>query len=255
MKYTLLEMVQTILSAMDSDEVSDIDENPESKQVTDIIKLVYYNMVADLDLPETRSMFELVASGDSNKPTLMTLPSDVMELQSVRYDQKETGDTNPLYTVVDYIPWPEMQWLLNSYDTSNSNMSSFTHSVSGDTIEIKYINDKWPQWYSSYDDNTLIFDSYYSAEDTTLVANKTQCFGIRAPTFTKSNTFTPSLDHRQFMLLINEAKALAFAEMKQTVHNKAEQMARRNRGVLLRSKYRLTDQQRGFHTLPNYGRK
>jgi hypothetical protein len=97
MKYTLLELVQLILSSLNSDEVSAIDESPESDKVVKIIKFVYNNMVSDLNLPEQMTMFELTASGDNTKPTLMTLPADIIRLDSIRYNQKLTAETNPQF--------------------------------------------------------------------------------------------------------------------------------------------------------------
>ncbi len=45
MKYTLLEIVQEILSDMDSDEVNSIDDTTESEQVATIVKSTYLSMM------------------------------------------------------------------------------------------------------------------------------------------------------------------------------------------------------------------
>lgn len=84
MKYTLIELVQRILESMDSDEVSDISQTPESLAVANIVKECYFNIISGLDLPESKGIFQLDASTDSAKPAIMTLPSnglDVLTLQ------------------------------------------------------------------------------------------------------------------------------------------------------------------------------
>lgn len=254
MKYTLKEMVDLILSSMDSDQVNDITDTEEAQQVVKIIRFVYNNMVADLNLPEHFSLFELEASGDNTQPTIMTLPSNVIELRSIKYNNIEGTETNPDFIKVHWMDWADFSNLMNSYNTDNTNMGSFTRTINGDSITFKYVNDKMPQWWSSFDDGTIVFDSYNADEDTTLQGEKTQCWGQLSTTFTESNTFTPDLDSKQFAFLINESKSLAFAEMKQTAHQKAEQMGRRNKISMQRSKQRL----QGFDAYsryPDYGRK
>ncbi len=51
--------------------------------------------------------------------------------------------------------------------------------------------------------------------DTTLQTSKTLCYGQIIPTFTLEDSFIPDLDDTQFPLLLNEAKAIAFVELKQ----------------------------------------
>ena len=48
---TLLEIVQDILSDMDSDEVNSINDSVESLQVAQIVKTAYYNIVDGKDYP------------------------------------------------------------------------------------------------------------------------------------------------------------------------------------------------------------
>ncbi len=60
-----------------------------------------------------------------------------------------------------------------------------------------------------------------------LQKSKVQCYGEIVPSWTHSNTFTPNLDAKHFTLLLNEAKAQAFIELKQQANPKAEKRARR----------------------------
>jgi len=68
------------------------------------------------------------------------------------------------------------------------------------------------------------------------------------------DTFIPELDDQQFPLLLNEAKSLAFFELKQTPHTKAEQEARRQWTSLQRDKS-VDDKPSSFDALPNFGRR
>src|SRR5260370_16957942 len=85
MRLTLLEMVQTILASMDSDEVNSITDTTESSQVAQIIKHVYLNILARADLPEHRQLFSLVSSTDTNLPVVMFRPEEVNRIEWIKY--------------------------------------------------------------------------------------------------------------------------------------------------------------------------
>jgi len=64
----------------------------------------------------------------------------------------------------------------------------------------------------------------------------------------------PALDSTQFSLLVNQSKALAFAELKQQVHSIAERRARRAWIRLQKKKQNIPANAEGFIHSPNYGR-
>jgi hypothetical protein len=227
MKMNLLKMVQLILSSMDSDEVNSISDTAESLQIVDIIESTYYDLADTLDLPDHWDFFELDPSNDINKPTLMYLPSNVASLEWVQYDVRENGETTR--NMRDIIPLERREFLnrMNSYDTTNTDTYSYDLLVGSATFPILGKNDKHPTYFTTNNDRTLIFDSYDSSVDGTLMGNKTLCYGMLYPTFTREDTFIPDLVDRQFTLLFNEAKSTAFADLKQVSNAKAEQRARR----------------------------
>lgn len=253
MRYTLLEMVQTILASMDSDEVDSISDTVESQQVATLLKGVYYDLAVDLKLPEHDGLFELTASGSSSQPTLMYVPSAVCRIDQVRYNNKLSTDTYSNYQNVYYKPWNEFQDMQQSLKDATSNVGEMTFTNNGESFEIMYWNNRMPTWFSSVDDYTLVFDAYDSDEDTTLQKSKTQCYGAVYPTWTESDAFEPDLDPTQFSYLINRAKVRAFAELKQATNQEAAAETRiqkiRNQTVKRRVP-NLTEHER----LPKYGR-
>src|SRR5262245_44370522 len=104
MKYTLLDMVQTILSGMSSDEVNSITDNEESIAVARIIRGVYYDIVAAEHMPENFRLFSLEASTDATKPVLMTRPTNANSIQWVKYNKATITDTNPNWIEIKYMP-------------------------------------------------------------------------------------------------------------------------------------------------------
>ena len=253
--YTLLEYVQTILSALDSDEVNNYNDTTESTQVAHIVKTVWNDINNRADLPEHYQLFELTASGDNTKPTLMTKPSDVDTIIWIEYNKVISGDTDPLYQPVSFMPLDEFFAMQDSLRVSDTTVGSWDQTLdSSDSITFIYRNDKAPDYYTTWNDTTLIFDSYDSAVDTTLQKTKTRCYGKKDQTFTMSNSFVPFADRDMSTLLLNEAKVLAFAELKQMGHDVARQWAARNWAKLNKSKRGIDNLRNELDRVPNYGR-
>jgi hypothetical protein len=255
-KDTLLTLVQDILSAMDSDEVNSINDTTESLQVARLIRNTYYDIVDRTGLPEDETLFNLIASGSSLQPTVMTLPSNISKMRWVKYDLHKSTDTDTFFTDVLWLPVKDFfnrsDQLRNGTD---ANVSTATLVIGANSVPFYYTNNAGPQYYTSYDDVTVIFDSFDSAVDATLQSSKTQCAGKINETFSVVDSYVPPLNDAQFSLLRNEAKSLAFAELKQTVHAKAEGTAKRQWTALQRNKRQIEGKSAEFNRLPNYGRK
>ncbi len=256
MKYTLLGLTQRILSAMESDEVNSISDTVESQAVADIIEECFWEITSTLDLPEHFDFFELEASGDSTKPILMTRPTDVLSLDTIHYDNIDTilSETNPRYVPVKYLEVPFFMSMIDGYDTDEDNVDTFDMTIDGDSISIKYYNDRFPTWYTTFDDRTILFESFRLDIENTLQKDKTRCYGMITPTFTQSDAFTPDLDPRQIMLLLNQAKAQCFIELKQVENVDAERKSRRARISTQKKKHDINYPKSYRDTLANYGR-
>ena len=255
MRYTLLEIVQEILSAMESDEVDSIEDTVESNAVALLVKGVYFDMISEMDLPEHNTLFELNASGDITKPCQMTIPTNVMRLDWIKYDNKADADTNKDYQPVNYINFTEFLERQNALrnDTTGVGQQEFTQN--GETFEVMYMDDRMPSYYTTTDENVLLFDAYDSDIDTTLQKSKTMCSGVVYPTWTMSDGFYPDLDPTQFAFLRNRAKVRAFAELKQIENAEAAGEARRQKIVTQKRKHKVDKGPAVFNVGARYGRK
>lgn len=254
MKYTLLELVQSVLGSIDGDEVNSYSETTESLQVANIIRDTYFGIVSKLDAPEHFTFFELEASSSSS-PTLMTLPTFVASFSELKYNNVELPDTSPIMKTVTALPVNIFMDKMHQLNTDDDNVGSYQFTTdNANTIDILYMNDKFPEFYTTFDDYNIIFDSYNSVEDTYLVKNKSLGYGQIIPTWTFNDSFTPDLDSRQFQILLNEAKELAAAELKQSSHSIAARNARRAWINAQRTKQAVKIPT-FWDSLPNYGRK
>ncbi len=253
-KYNLLEMVQLILSSLDSDEVNSYDDTVESNQVALLLKSVYYDMASELNLPSSNETFELEASGDVNKPCLMIMPSNVIELTAVNYDNMLSTESYSNYLEVKPMSFDDFLEMQTPLRDQTTNVGEQDITVNSETFEVMYKSNKMPQYYTVIDDDQLLFDSYDSDEDSTLQKSKTWAWGKVYPSWTFSDTFTPELNPQLFSLYINRAKTRAFAELKQSANRESASVARKLEIVAQKDKRRATVQTELQKNPRQYGR-
>lgn len=249
-KLTLLELVQDILSDLNSDNVNSITDTVEAQQVAQTIKSVYFDIIADKNIPEHEGLKQLTSLGDSTKPNYMLIPTNVKRVKWLKYDVRTTTDTNIQYTTIDYkTPSDFLQDILGN-DSSADNVDTV---VDFSNVSLLIRNDKFPQFFTSFDDEYLVFDSYNSTEESTLTASRTLALVTLEPTWTASDTFVPDLDSDLFPLLLAEAKSLAFINNTQASNPKIEQIAKRHQNNLQNKRHRI--KAANTKSTPDFGRK
>jgi len=221
MKMTLLELVQSILSDMVSDDVTSIADTPESLQVASTIRDVYYQLVTNQTIPEHQALKQLTSAGVTAK-VFMQIPATVQRIESIKYNKIKAGDTDNVFS---------------------------------DMIT----NDAPPTYWTSFDDDYICFDSYDAAVDASgLVGTKTLCWATVTPTtWAMNDTFVPDIDDNFFPLLLAEAKSTCFMNLKQQANGKVDKQARNQKVALQNDKHRTAAAEKAStgSTGPNYGRR
>jgi hypothetical protein len=365
MKYSLLELTQSILASLSSDEVNSIGDTTESQQVVNIIETVYYNMAARSELPEHQGLIQLVGSDNPIKPVLMTVPSNVTKIEWIEYYDSNPSDgtslqvdqygaysihdtntdlqnnstfqasypwtatststntvglgiqtfsvssgltiglgnnaeilsgttlymsgvvtayngtnlvidvtaingsgtfstwtlnqlnapsTAPGYKRVRVLPVREFIQRMSSFNPQESDVLQYNFTEGGGNFLINYKNSSQPRHCCFITNEYILFDTFDATQDSTLQGNKTMCWGWFIPPFLLEDNFIPVLNDYQFPLLLAEAKALAFVELKQQANPKAEQEAKRQWSNLQKNKA-VNNKPTAFEQLPNFGRR
>src|SRR6266550_5944910 len=359
---SLLNMVQNILSSLDSDEVNSIGDTVESRQVAQIIENKYYDMVSRGFFPEHNRLLQLDPSLDPTRPTLMFIPQGVSKIWWIKYFDSNvlegssgnqlaaqfgafshdlntdltstpswtttsstshaiglgsltftvadsgltvaigqgvviqpTGSTTvsmqgtlisysgttmtiavtstagvgtftnwtitggggfisaPGYKYVTNIPTEQFLDMTNRFNPSSDNVAQYQFNQAGHNFTFYYKTDMQPSWCTILSYRYVIFDSFDQTQDDTLQSSKTMCLGQVVVPFVMSDSFIPPLDDQEFPLLLNEAKALAWVELKQTPHVKAEQEASRQ-WVAIQKVKSVSEKPSYFEQLPDFGR-
>lgn len=357
-KLTLLQMTQSILNSMSSDEVNSISDSTESLQIANIIQDKYYDIQTRSNLPDDNQPFQLLASGDITKPTVMEVPAGVSRINWIKYydanpadgtslqnsqfgayshdvntdipftapwvtssttsitiglgnktftvpagltvgiagspmfavsginsmlgtlvsysgttlvmnvtsvigtgtyaswllGSNATGSAPPGYQYVTILPFDQFMDMINAFNVTESNVLTYTFSVGGSSYTFNYKNNIQPHYCTVLSNQYVLFDTYDMFFDSTLQTSKTFCMGLVVPPFELTDSFIPTLDDNQFPLLLNEAKALAFYELKQMPHAKAEQEIKRQLSTMQKNKS-MVNRPTYFNELPDFGRR
>lgn len=256
MKRTLLSMVQSVLSSMDSDEVNSIHDTVESRQVVDVFRQVHDDIQSRLNLPELYTLFELQPSNDIERPTLMYVPDYIDNVLWIKYNTiGYREEDQAAWAPIKYVEPTEMLDYMHGLDRTADNVQTYTLPLSGTEIEMYCETDKSPEKWTSFDDHQVVFDSYHTHYDSTLQRNKTLAYGEKISPFALSDSFVAEFDNKEYQIWFNEAKAMCFAELKQQQHATAERQARKGWIHSQKVKQNTPANKPFFNTTPNYGRK
>jgi len=236
-KKTVLQMVQNILSAMDSDEVNSISDTVESLQVAEIVRETYEDIIATLSIPETRSLTHLESMADVTRPNYLKIPDGVKEINWMKYNNKDVEYKTPR-EFIDYMI------------TVNSGVEV------NDFNNVTYLvdNTQDPKFWTCFDDEHVVFSSFNQAAESTLQEVNSLAYADINNPFEVDDDFIPHLDDNLFPLLLSEAKKACFINLKQ-VSNSNEELRARRQLVRAQNELNRASTGRPADRLPNYGRR
>lgn len=233
-KMTLLEMVQDIMSAMESDSVNSISDTQESSDIAKEIKNTYFDLISSRDWPFLNVYTTLTALGDTANPTKMRFPTNVDKVFWIKYNKKDVTYQDPK-TFVD----------------AKDRRTETTGVVDANG----YIINRDPLYWTSFDDDYVFFDSYDSTVEATLQASKSQAYMLSVPEWTASDSFIPSLPNKMFPTFLADAKETCFLNFKQTSQNKESRKAQRGRVRMQNETWRNNQAESKNNSDVDYGRK
>lgn len=228
MKSTLLQVVQSILSDMDSEDVNTISDTVEAQQVASVVEDTYFNIIAARSIPEHNKLIPLVSLANNAKPTHFTYPARTKQLMRVDYN---IGTASvPDYREIVYV---EPLVFIDRMDETAKKVTTVDQSV-----ELFVASDKDPSYYTSFNDNHIIMDAYDVSVEANLASNKTRAFCAIYPTFSQTDSFAIDLDQTLMPLLLAESKSACMSLFKGGSDPKVEQAARRLKSYVQNDQYK-----------------
>lgn len=244
---TLLEIVQDIMSSLDSDNVNGISDTVEAIQVVDIIEETYYEFLTRSEMDYHLRLEQLESVGDTAQPTKIKIPDSFVDIKFVKYRTDTAADSNESWTELKYETPGDFLHRVQRRNDSETNVDKIT---TDNGVPIYIFNDRMPAFWTSFDNQNIYFDAFDSDEETTVEESRTAVLARVQPAFVRSDTYIPDIPTQAFPYLINEAKSKAFVNLKQQANPKVEAVARRQY-VNMQEKSERVDRHRRFM---NYGR-
>ena len=249
-KLNLLQIVDEILSEMDSDEVNSIEDTVEATQVAKIVRSVYRSMVSSRNWSSLRRVVNIDPISDPALPNYLLIADPIKEVVSVSYNVARA--TNMDRRIYERMSWREPEEFLRLVSNRNNNNANVDVIIDPSGVELLILNDKPPEYYTAFDDKTLVFDSYDSGVETTLQSHKTQMIAyIMPPDLELLDDAVPLLPEEAFSSLVTEATSAAQAKLNQVIDRKAEQESTRQRSWLSRKQWTVN----GGIRFQDYGRR
>jgi len=243
MQMTLLQLVQSILSDLDSEDVNSISDTIEAEQIASVVRDTYYNIITGREFPEHEQLLKLTALSDSSYPTHLSLPDTVRRMDTFWYNVSTDGG----------VEFRELKWIdperFLKLHVESTDTTQISDKNSGSIYLVR--NDKMPDYWTSFDNYYIVLDSHDSTVDTTVQASKSRVLGSIFPSFTISDSFIPDLDTNFFPYLLAEAKSTCFSIFKSGTDPKVDQAARRLKSYLQNDRYRYKTENKR----PSYGRR
>lgn len=247
-RMTLLQIVQRVLDAMNHDSVTGITDTIESRQIAEEARVVYYDLMDRETWKHLIKLIPLEELADVTRPNFLKIPDEVAHITDVRYEITTTEDAHRIFSEITYLDPEDFLDLVYTRRTDESNVETV---LNYDDVPLFILNDQAPTYWTTFDDEYIVFDSYDSDMDTTLQASKSLVRAKVIPTWTSSDSFVPDMPDQLFSTYLAEVTAASFTYWKQGTSVKDEQRAARGISRLRRSARKTNEQE----NRARYGRK
>jgi len=192
---TLLSVVNTYMDYTDSFRVADIDDVIESQQVASIAEKVFHDIVNEVFSTDlTKTIVQLESLADSTRPNYLKIPDDVMGIKEskVMYNTTNGAAGNSTLKMTE-IPYMRPQEFLDTVGLRSTNQTNTQIVTDSSGYQMVIQNKSAPQFYTSFDDSLLVFDSFDSDVDSTLQSSKSGVMVTKQRSWTPSSTYVIDL--------------------------------------------------------------
>lgn len=225
MNRTLGYAVQRVLEKLDLDSVNSINDSPDAMLIAREAENTYYDLVSRNDWPERYDLIEVDSVSDVSNPTALRLPDNLIEMKWLAYDTTKLTESRDTIDHLEKITPDE--FLRRVYNRDSSEENVVTIQYRGTPLYL--LNDKDPEFYTSFDNATIILDSWDITQETTVQGNKTIAFASTVPNFKLEDEFVLPLDALTFPLFLAELTAAMSVHL--NGQQAIEEERRRNRGI------------------------
>jgi len=225
MNRTLGYAVQRVLEKLDLDSVNSINDSQDAILIAREAENTYYDLISRNDWPERYDLIEIDSVSDVSNPTALRLPDNLIEMKWLAYDITKLTDTRDSIEHLEKVSPDEFLKRVYNRDSSDTNVITVQYN----NTPLYIINDKAPEYYTSFDNEYVILDSWDVTQETTVQGNKTVALASTLPNFSIEDEFVIPLDALTFPLFLAELAATMSVHL--NGQQAIEEERRRNRGI------------------------
>lgn len=252
MQLTVRDVVVTYMERTSGFPIDSITDLDESMQVASVARDVFYEFLQLYpNLAVQQKDRTLDSLGDSTRPNYLVLPDKINNMREsvFYYNIAEGGDETVSYKRIHYVTPLEFLERTAHY----SDQDPDTEVVTGlDGVKMVVLNDTMPDFFTSFDDKHLVFNSYDSSIDTTLQASKSRVVSNELPVWVMEDDFLIPIPDHLTSTYLNMVLDQAYNDIRQERNALIAQKARRDRIKLQQDSARVGS---GGRTKKTYGRR
>ena len=228
MQRTLLQVVQKYLDRSSGFYVNSINETDEAIQVASVAEDTYYEMIQEFpNLLFTQKERTLDSIGDATKPTYLLIPQNVQRIQESKVYYNVATNTNVTLSYKELTYLTPLEFI--SHTSSRTDGTTNTEVVTGFNNEkTVVVNNKFPEYYTSFDDTYVVFDSYNSTYDSTMQAGKSKIISTEETVFLQQDDFVipipDALSETYLYMFLDQALNDIHQERNAAIATKARRM-------------------------------
>lgn len=188
MKLTLLSVVQSYLNRVSDFYVNSIFESDTSQQAAQIAEEVYYSLSQKFnDWEWTTKVGTLDSVADADRPNYLKIPDNVQRLETcTMYYNNTTEEREADYRSVAYLE-PHMFLEKMSRRSEKYEYAQVVEDFGGSKFVV--YNNTYPRWWTSFDGEYVVFDSYNIEFETTLHEDKSRIIYSEEAVFLQQDDF------------------------------------------------------------------
>lgn len=225
---TLLAVVQDAANSINKRIPESLDQTLETTRITNICIRELEEIYAEADWPFMKNIDQLESVSDANQPTKLKIPDNMNKVNEfiVRYRSDRVADTTQKNTTLHYIH-PSV--FITRQQALDSSATNTTKTTTNEGTVFYVLNDRPPNYYTSFDDNFIFLNSYDSAKESTVQQVNTTVISTVEPSILREVDEIVGLPNNFYVYWQQRCRASCWADIKNKLNQREEAKARKSK--------------------------
>jgi len=179
MSRTLLYTVQRVIEKLDLDPVNSINDSEDAILIAREAESTFYDLLSRNEWPDQYDLIEIESVSDIYNPTALRLPTNTTMVSSFRYDVTGPDDTETIIRQLEQVDTEEFLRRIYNRSSIDTDITIANYK----DIPLYIYNNQTPSYFTTFDNETIILDSWYQSEESTVQGSKSIVRASTIPVF------------------------------------------------------------------------